>query len=105
MSEIWSIYSTFATRDEAILVARALVESNLVACANIHDNITSIYRWDGQLQQENEVALIAKTSKKTLQKAMEAIKRLHSYEIPCILATQLDGGYPAYLDWIKRETT
>ncbi len=105
MSDIWSIHSTFATRDEAILVARALIEARLAACVNLHENVTSIYRWQGQVQQETEVALVAKTSKKMLQKAMETIKQLHSYEVPCIIATQHDGGYPPYLDWIKRETT
>ncbi len=105
MTDIWSIYSTFRTRDEAISVARALVEARLVACVNLHEQVTSIYRWEGAVQQDTEVALTAKTSKKMLQKAMEAIKQLHSYEVPCILATPVDGGYPPYLDWIKHETT
>ncbi len=105
MNDVWSITSTFKSRDEALLVARALVESRLVACAQIHGSIISVYRWDGAVQEEAEALLVVKTSKKMLQKAMETIKRLHSYEIPCITATPVEGGYPPYLEWVKRETT
>jgi periplasmic divalent cation tolerance protein len=103
MDEIWLLYSTFPNRDEALSAARALVESRLAACANVHD-IVSVYRWEGALHEGTEAALIAKTRREKLQEASEAVKRLHSYEVPCIIAYPIAGGFPPFLQWVADET-
>jgi periplasmic divalent cation tolerance protein len=104
MTDIWLIHSTFATRDEALSVARALVEARLAACVHVREGVSSVYRWEGEMREEPEVLLEAKTQQKTLQKAMEMVKNLHSYTLPCILALPVDGGFPPYMEWVKRET-
>ena len=102
--EIWAIYSTFATQAEAISVAKSLVEKRLIACANLQENITSIYRWQGAIAQEKEVALVAKTTKEKLAAAMEELQAQHSYQMPCIVAYPLQEGSPAFMQWVAEET-
>ena len=102
--EIVLLYSTFPDRESALKAARALVEKRLIACANVNDGITSVYRWEGKIQQENEVTLIAKTQKKTLGQAMKQLKQLHPYTVPCIVALPIAEGDAAFLDWVKEET-
>lgn len=102
--DIWVLYSTFARSEEALSVAKTLLEKRLIACANIQENVVSLYRWQGAVMRENEVTLIAKTSKVKLQPAMDEVKKLHSYELPCIVAYPIAEGYPPFLQWIKNET-
>jgi len=101
---IWTIYSTFSTRAEALSVAHNLVEKRLISCANIHENAVSVYPWKGTVNEALEVIFTAKTSEKKLQAAMDEIKRLHSYEVPCIVAYPVAAGLPAYLQWVADET-
>jgi len=103
MSDVWVIYSTFESHDEALSVAEKLLENRLVACANIQGGTTSVYRWEGAIQRASEVVLIAKTAQPKLQAAMELVKHLHSYTLPCIIAYPIGGGYPPYLRWIEDE--
>ena len=98
------LYSTFANRAEAISIANILVEKRLVACANLYENVVSIYRWQDTIQQEQEVVLIAKTVKEQVQVAIETIKTLHSYQLPCIVAYPVAEGYPPFLKWVADET-
>ena len=103
-NDTYMVYSTFENRAEALSVARALLEKRLVACVNIYDNVTSMYRWEGALQQSQEAVLTAKTSADKRQAAMDEIKRLHSYDLPCIIAYAITDGLPEFLDWIANET-
>lgn len=104
MMEIWLVYSTFPHRAEALSAARALVESRLAACVNIDENVTSVYRWEGEIQEEKEVALSAKTTKENVAKTIAALKSLHSYQVPCIIAYPIAEGFPPFLQWIAEET-
>jgi len=104
MDDIRLIYVTAASRDQAIELARTLVGERLVACANILPEITSIYWWDGAVQQEPEVALIAKTRADLVEAVTARVGELHSYSCPCVVAMPVVGGNPAFLDWIKAET-
>ena len=105
MSDIWVLYSTFASKDEAVSVAETLLADRLIACANIHENITSVYRWDGQPKRDTEAVLFAKTHKNKLSEAIAVAKRLHSYEVPCIIAYPIGEGYLPYLQWVADETS
>lgn len=102
--EIWLVYSTFPTREEALFAARALVEERLAACAHVQSGVTSVYRWEGQMQQEEEAVLTLKTGTQRLEPAMARIKALHSYTLPCIVAFPLTQGFTPYFDWVKAET-
>ena len=103
--EIWALYSTFPSQAEALSVARMLVEKRLVACANILENMVSVYRWQGGIQQEPEVALFAKTTKDNVKAAIEAIKNQHSYQLPCIVAYPVSEGFTPFMQWVVNETT
>ena len=105
MSDIWLLYSTFASRDEALSVARSLLEARLVACANVHESVTSLYRWEGEVRQETETVLLAKTQKAKLAQAMDEVKRLHSYEVPCIIAYPAGEAFLPFLQWVAEGTS
>ena len=97
------IYMTAGSKSEAQKIGKALVESRLAACVNILDNMQSIYRWEGELQQDSEVVLIAKTTDTLISQLIDKVKSLHSYECPCIVSLSVSGGYPPFLDWIQSE--
>lgn len=103
--KIFLLYSTFPTSEEALSVARKLLEDRLIACANIQDSVRSLYRWEGVIQEENEVVMVSKTSQTVLSEAMETIKQLHSYENPCVVVLPLEGGLTNFLQWVEAETT
>ncbi len=98
------IYVTAGSRAEALQIARALVEERLAACANILGEVASIYRWQGKVEEAQEIVLIAKTKRSLAEKAIARIKALHSYDVPCAVAYNMTAGLPAYLDWIDGET-
>lgn len=102
--EFRMIYVTASNRDEALSLARILVEERLAACANVLGPITSIYWWDGKLNEEPEVALIAKTRADLVDAVILRVKQAHSYDCPCVVALPIQSGNPAFLDWIATET-
>ena len=98
------VYVTTNDRAEALEIGRALVEARLAACANIIDPVTSIYWWEGAVQEGAETVLVLKTQAALVGPLTERVKALHSYSCPCVVALPIEGGNPAYLDWIARET-
>ena len=104
MTETCMIYGTASSPAEARLIARALVEDQLVACVNLLDGCTSVYRWQGAVEEATETVFIAKTTKALSGEALTRIKALHSYEVPCAVVYDMAGGLPAYLAWIASET-
>jgi len=98
------IYVTVGSRDEAMTIARALVREKLVACANVLGEAESIYRWQGVVEEAQEIVVIAKTRRDLADKALARIQVLHSYDVPCAVAYDMSGGLPGYLAWIDRET-
>ena len=97
-----SIYATCSNADEAKKISLALLKSRLVACVNVMPKITSYYYWKGDLQQDNEVLLIAKTKKSLVDLVISKVKELHSYDIPCVLVFEIKGGNNEYLEWIEK---
>ncbi len=99
------VYMTASTRQEALGLARALVEERLVACVNILGGITSVYWWEGVCQEGEEVALIAKTIAANVPAVIERVRALHSYSCPCVVALAVTEGNPDFLTWIQEQTT
>lgn len=91
-------------RDVALKIARALIERKLAACVNILAECTSIYRWQGTLETATEVALMIKTRAAIYDDVEAAIKSLHPYELPEIVAVPIERGLPDFLEWINAET-
>jgi periplasmic divalent cation tolerance protein len=86
-------------------VARHLVEQQLAACVNIVDPIESIYSWQGEIQQDIEVLLIAKTRASLVESELvTAVKAVHPYDVPEIIAIPVQAGSKSYLDWISDVT-
>lgn len=100
-----SIYVTCKNVEEAKYIACQLLEEKLIACANISEKVTSLYRWEGQLQEETEAVAMMKTGKGHVETVIERIKALHSYDCPCIAALPILYGNEDYLDWIDVQTS
>ncbi len=97
------VLSTFASAEEARRVARALVEKRLAACVNVIPGVRSVYRWKDAIEDEEEVLLVIKSSRVLLQELTDEIERLHSYEVPEVIALQVVDGAERYLAWMNRE--
>lgn len=99
------VYTTYPSLVEAEQAGRLLVEKGLAACVNILPGMRSIYRWQGKIENADEVVMIVKT--RDAQKAAVAteVKRSHSYDTPAILFLPADGGDAAYVDWILSESS
>jgi periplasmic divalent cation tolerance protein len=90
---------TTASKEESELIAVALVESRLAACVNIFP-ISSIYRWQGQIQSDSEYQLFIKTDIQLFSDMEAKIKELHSYSVPEIIAIDIVAGSGSYLNWL-----
>jgi len=97
------VYMTVGSKAEAVAIGNEIVSHRLAACVNIIDQMNSIYHWDGELQFDSEVVMIAKTLSSKVPELIEIVKANHSYECPCIVSIPITGGNPAFLDWIARE--
>ncbi len=98
------LYMTAPNREEAESIGRSLVERRLAACVNILPQIQSFYWWEGQVQADSEVLLLAKTREELVEPAIAAVKEMHSYTVPAILAIEIKNGNPDFLKWLDEET-
>jgi periplasmic divalent cation tolerance protein len=98
------IYITAGSMDEAKAIGKELVSNRLAACVNLIDNMNSLYWWQGEIQEDSEVVLIAKTTEFLVPQLIEKVKSMHSYECPCIVSLPIADGNPAFLEWIATET-
>jgi periplasmic divalent cation tolerance protein len=97
---------TCGTAREARFIARKMVEQRLAACGNIVEApLRSIYRWKGKVESAREFLLILKTSRRRFAALATAIRKLHSYDVPEIIAVPVTGGSPAYLKWISESVS
>ena len=99
------VYITVKDKAEARKIGGELVESKLAACVNIIDNMNSMYVWEGKLQDDKEVILIAKTTEARVPQLVEKVKAVHSYDCPCIVSLAITGGNREFLDWVASEVT
>ena len=102
MTECVVITTSLAARDEAHRIAAALIEERLAACVQVTP-IESHYRWEGRVEQADELLLTIKTSAARAHAVEARIAALHSYALPEILVTPVIGGSKAYFDWIAQE--
>ena len=98
------LYITTSDKDEAKKIGRALVEENLAACANVIDSMNSIYKWKGEIKEEEECVLIVKTHYSRVKKVTRRVKEMHSYEVPCVISFTIteDEGNQEYLEWLEQ---
>jgi periplasmic divalent cation tolerance protein len=98
------VFVTCGSEDEALKIARTLVEERLAACANMVSPLRSIYRWEGKIWDEKEWLLIIKTQQFRFEDLAKRVKALHSYSVPEIIALPITESSPAYLNWIEENT-
>ncbi len=98
------VYVTAPTRDEALRIGRCVVAESLAACANVLDGMTSVYRWNGTVQEEQEAVLLLKTRSELSAAVVNRVQELHPYDVPAILVLPVDGGSKLFLSWIGEET-
>lgn len=103
MSRPCLLYMTAGDREEALALARMLVGERLAACANVLGEATSVYRWEGAVQEEGEVVLVAKTVEEHVQAAARRVREAHSYDSPCVVALPIAGGDADFLSWLREE--
>ena len=102
-SENSNLIMLYVTINDQILareIAKELVLQKLVACVNIIPKISSLYIWQNELYEDEEMILLCKMSEDLKEKAINAIKKLHNYHTPCILAFNIDDGEKNFLKWI-----
>ena len=98
------VYTNAPDREVATQIARALVEKRLAACVNVLAGCTSVYRWEGNVENAEEVPLIIKTRAARYPEVEATIRQLHPYELPEVIAVPVTQGLPDFLQWVAEET-
>ena len=97
------VFSTCDSEEQAAKIARELVEQKLAACVNILPGARSVYRWKGQIEDTAEWMLIIKSRRDLMDKLRAVIGKIHTYEVPELLAVPVVDGSESYLAWLDRE--
>jgi periplasmic divalent cation tolerance protein len=98
------VFMTAANGEEAARLADMLVGAHLAACVQILPEMESVYRWQGQIERQSEVLLLAKTTMAKFEELEREVRALHSYETPEIIAVPVRGGSTPYLQWLVQAT-
>src|SRR6476469_7500857 len=104
MEELWLVTTTLPDEATASTLAHALVEQRLAACVQLLPGVRSVYRWQGVVEEAQEVLLVIKTVAARYPALEEAIRMAHPYAVPEIVAVPAVRGLPAYLQWVNDET-
>ena len=99
------VYTTYPSLVEAERIGKAVLERRLAACVNILPGMISHYWWEGAIERGEEVVMIIKTRASLAEAVRAAVKEMHSYTTPAILVLPIEGGEPAYLEWLMTETS
>ena len=97
------VLSTCGSAEEAAKIARALVEKKMAACVNVVSSVRSIYRWKDAIEDQQESLLVIKSSRALFNELRAEIEKLHSYEVPEVIAVPIVDGSEGYLEWLDRE--
>jgi periplasmic divalent cation tolerance protein len=97
------VLSTCGSAEEAERIARSLVEKRLAACVSLIPGVRSIYRWKGAIEDSQEVLIVIKSSRALLNELRMEIEKMHTNEVPEVIAMQIVDGAEAYLEWLDRE--
>ncbi|MBN2106228.1 MAG: divalent-cation tolerance protein CutA [Deltaproteobacteria bacterium] len=101
MTDCGVVLMTAASRDEAEKIANFLVEERLAACAQIIAPIQSIYWWEDKICREEEIFFMAKTTRSVFPRLVEAVQRMHSYQVPQLVFVPIADGSANYMGWLR----
>lgn len=104
MTGIVTVYAVFGSAEEARRIGRMVVEERLAACANILAPCHSVYRWQGAIEEADEVPALFKTGAEAAARLVARIAELHSYDVPAAVVWPIAEAVPAYADWVRAET-
>lgn len=99
-----TVLCTVPDAETGLRIARTIVHEGLAACVNLLPGVTSVYRWQSEVQENPELLLLIKTSQERYEALDARIKELHPYEVPEIIAHKIEAGSKSYLDWIGQNT-
>ena len=102
--DVLLVITNVPDRATAERIADALVTEGAAACVNIMAECTSVYRWQGKIEHASEVPLLIKTTHSAYPRLEGALRKLHPYELPEIIALPVSAGLPEYLNWVATET-
>ena len=100
---VCSVYVVFPDVQEAIHIGRLMVEERLAACFNVYGPCTSIYWWEGKVEQSDETPALFKTTTARADVLVERVAELHSYDTPAIVVWPVDRVLASYGDWVESE--
>ena len=103
MGEYIQVLTTTGNKEDAVKIARTLVQKKLAACIQVGGPITSIYRWEERIQEDEEWRIVIKTRRDMYESLEKAIKENHPYEVPEIIGMPLTLGSGGYLEWMDEE--
>ena len=104
MTDIVTIYAIFGSNEEAKTIGAAMIEERLAACVNILAPCRSLFRWDGAVQEQEEVPALFKTTRAGADALIAAIAERHSYDTPALCVWPIDRAAPGYAEWVGEET-
>lgn len=99
------VFVTAGSEEEGRKISRILVEERAVACVNLLPGMRSIFQWEGQVKEEQEVLLMAKTVSGAFERVTSLVRANHSYDVPEIIALPIQDGLPEYMSWVRETTT
>ncbi len=99
-----AVLTTLGSPEEAKNLVGSLVKDRLIACGTIVDNVSSIYRWKGNIEESSEVQVVLKTRSDLWDKLVSAVRELHPYDVPELISLPILDGLPEYLEWLSEQT-
>jgi periplasmic divalent cation tolerance protein len=97
------LYVTCPDMEVAKIIARYLLSERVIACANMWAGMSSMYHWQGSIEESSEVVLLCKTTPELVEETKQAIIALHPYECACVLVVDVSDGHQNFIDWVKKE--
>ena len=104
ISGVIVVMVTTANQEEAAKIANQVVTGRLAACASIIPTVYSTYWWQGKVMNDQEALVLMKTTSDKYPSLQETIQKIHSYEVPGIIALPVSSGFLPYLEWVRNET-
>lgn len=104
MTDVLFVYVTAPSQEIAKTIAMAVVEEGTAACVNIIGPISSVFSWQGKVEEASEFAMVMKTTQAIYHKLEARIRSLHPYDCPCIIALPVSAGSATFLNWIHAST-
>jgi len=94
------VVMTAANREEAVKIVRRLLDERLIACANIVGPVSSLFWWEGKIDEAKEFLVFMKSHRSLFERLSESVKEIHSYQVPEVIALPIIEGSPSYLEWL-----